>query len=62
MQASDLNAGVGSSTAQLLAFRSADQMGILRKRERRHFKPFVAGLLRKGTLRRKLQVANDFIA
>ena len=62
MQTGNLNAGVGSSAAQTLAFRSADQMGILGKRERRHFKAFVAGLLRKGALRRKLQIANDFIA
>ncbi len=62
MQAGDLNACVRCGTAQLVAFRSPDQMGIFGQRERSHFKAFVAGLLRKGALRRKLQIANDFIA
>ena len=62
MQAGDLNACVGCGTPQLLAFRSTDQMGIFGQRERSHFKAFVAGFLRKGALRTKLKIANDFIA
>ena len=62
MQAGDLDAGVGGSPAQTLAFRGAHQMGIFTKSKGCQLQTLVAGLLCKTTLRRELQIANDFVA